>query len=79
MSRVDSLDARGDPSNEFAYMASMAIAEATSPAYSATPSTPHYEIFANFAPPNLSSMKYRYVDSGMRRAEVFHSCCETVT
>lgn len=56
MSRVNSLEARTDGANEFAYMA---IAEAASPAYSATPSTPHYEIFANFAPPNLSSMKYR--------------------
>lgn len=40
-------------------------AATVSPAFSATPSTPHYEIFANFTAPNLSSMKYRSVHPKM--------------
>ncbi|XP_015790887.1 voltage-gated potassium channel subunit beta-2 isoform X3 [Tetranychus urticae] len=40
--------------NEYPFMG-----DTNSPAYSATPSTPRYEIFANFAPPAVGSMKYK--------------------
>ena len=37
----------------------MKISDRHSPAISATPSSPHYEIFANFAPSSFIAMKYR--------------------
>jgi hypothetical protein len=42
--------------NDLTYMT---IGDHHSPVYSATPSSPHYEIFANFAPTSFSAMKYR--------------------
>ncbi|CAG2162710.1 unnamed protein product [Oppiella nova] len=45
-----------DTLNDFSYMT---IGGCNSPAFSATPSSPHYEIFANFAPSSFIAMKYR--------------------
>lgn len=42
---------------DFSYMK---IGDRHSPVISATPSSPHYEIFANFAPTEFVAMKYRF-------------------